>query len=440
MLRSFGRHFKEDRALGERLDWNSLPDLLALAALCAVFSSLLPRKADSSLRLWLAAWILIVLHFCAEFADASGTNPIASSISMATLDLAGLAFMWAAVSRSFTWPGFIVFAALAVPQLAYLELAVFDSAPRAYFFAAALIGFALPAVAIARFVPKNAERVIAVAACAVLTLSLLLVIRFNPDQANGENNILTWLYLGAGILEWRRADRISTGAVTTIAGFFAWASVFPLAFAIITWLPHVHIDGTAYNIPKYIVAIGIILTLLEEQMERSLFLAQHEEITGLPNRRMLQLRLHASIERARRSGANVGLLTIDLDRFKAINDSYGHNAGDELLRVVAKRFSGRLRSVDTCARVGGDEFVVLADQLASRADAERLAHDLLETLQEPVPLGAADTRAQASIGVAVFPEDGCDAETLLAFSDVRMYASKRAPASLERRVETRAAG
>ena len=110
------------------------------------------------------------------------------------------------------------------------------------------------------------------------------------------------------------------------------------------------------------------------------------------------------------------------------------------MRVVAKRFSGRLRSVDTCARVGGDEFVVLADQLASRADAERLAHDLLETLQEPVPLGAADTRAQASIGVAVFPEDGCDAETLLAFSDVRMYASKRAPASLERRVETRAAG
>ena len=421
------------------MDWNSLPDLLALTALSAVFSSLLPRKADSSLRLWLAAWILIVLHFGAKFADASGTNAIASSITSAALDLAGLAFMWAAVSRRLTWRGLVVFASLAIPQLAYLELAVFDSAPPAYYLAAAFFGFALPAAAIARVVPKVSDRILSIAACAALSISLVLVIRFNSDPANGESNILTWLYLGAGILQWRRADRISTGTITTIAGFFAWASVFPIGFAIDTWLPRVHIDAAAYNIPKYIVAIGIILTLLEEQMERSIFLAQHDELTGLPNRRMLRLRLQSSIERARRSGASIGLLTIDLNRFKAVNDSYGHNAGDELLRVVAKRFSGRLRAIDTCARFGGDEFVVLADQLDSRADAERLAHDLLETLHEPVTLGEAHTHADASIGIAVFPEDGSDPETLLAFSDARMYASKRASKPHELRVETRAA-
>ncbi len=326
---------------------------------------------------------------------------------------------------------FLIFASIGVPQLAYLELAVFDTAPPSYYLAVAVFGFVLPALAIVRVVPKLSDRVFSIAACGALLVSLLLVIRFNSDPANGESNILTWLYLCAGILQWRRAESISTGTVTTVAGFFAWASVFPIGFAMDTWMPHVHIDDTAYNIPKYIVAIGIILTLLEEQMERSKFLAHHDELTGLPNRRMLLDRLEPAIERARRGGIQLALLTIDLNRFKAINDSYGHTAGDELLRVVARRFSARLRSTDICARFGGDEFVVLADQLDGRVSAEYLARDLLETLEEPVDLGDASTRAKASIGIAMFPDDGRDAEELLAFSDARMYAAKR--------VETRAA-
>jgi diguanylate cyclase (GGDEF)-like protein len=420
------------------VDWNSLPDLLAFTALVAVFSSLLPRKADSSLRLWLAAWILIVVHFGAKFSDASGAAVIPSSIVGATLVLAALAFMWAAVSRRMTWRGLLVFAALGIPQLAYLELTVFDGVPRSYYLGAVFFGFVLPALAIVRVVPKMSDRVLSIVACAALSISLLLVIRFNSDPANGANNILAWLYLCAGILQWRRADSISTGTVTTIAGFFAWASVFPIGFAMDTWLPHVHLDDTVYNIPKYIVAIGIILTLLEEQMERSNFLAHHDELTGLPNRRLLLDRLGSAIERARRAGSTIALLTIDLNGFKTVNDSYGHNAGDELLRVVARRFSGRLRSIDTCARFGGDEFLVLADQLDTRADAECLVRDLLETLEEPVDIGGASTRAKASIGIAMFPEDGSDAEALLACSDARMYAAKRGPTPHARHVETRA--
>jgi diguanylate cyclase (GGDEF)-like protein len=106
--------------------------------------------------------------------------------------------------------------------------------------------------------------------------------------------------------------------------------------------------------------------------------------------------------------------------------------------VVARRFSGRLRSTDICARVGGDEFVVLAEQIDVRADAECLVRDLLETLEEPVELGDATTRADASIGIAMFPEDGSDAEELLAFSDARMYAAKLGPTPHARHIETRA--
>jgi diguanylate cyclase (GGDEF)-like protein len=279
-----------------------------------------------------------------------------------------------------------------------------------------------------RTIPKARDRMLAIFSCAALGASLLLVVGIDSDPSDGINNILTWLYLSAGVLQWRRAHRITAGAVTTIGGFIAWGLVFPAGFVMDTWLPHIHIDDTAYNIPKYIVAIGIILTLLEEQMERSLFLAKHDDLTGLPNRRMLEERLTGALERAQRSGTKIALLTIDLDRFKLINDSFGHSAGDGFLCDVAARFAARVRKIDTCARFGGDEFVVLA-------------LDLLATLDEPMRVGAQFVPAEASIGIAVFPDDGLDAETLYAVSDAKMYASKH---SRRRRdlhaTESRAAG
>jgi hypothetical protein len=238
------------------VDWNSLPDLLAFAALAVVFSSLLPRKADSNVRLWLAAWILIVIHFVAKFSDASELQVIPRSIVSGTLVLAALAFMWAAVSRRMTGSGFLVVAALGLPLLAYTEFTVFDGIPTVYYLVATVLGFALPTFAIARVVPRRSDRVLAIGACAALSVSLLLVIRYNSDPSNGWTNIMTWLYLCAGILQWRRAESMTTGTVTTIGGFFAWASVFPIGFAIYTWLPKLHIDDSAYNIPKYIVAMA----------------------------------------------------------------------------------------------------------------------------------------------------------------------------------------
>jgi diguanylate cyclase (GGDEF)-like protein len=406
------------------MDWNTLPDLLALTALVAVFSSLLPRKADSSLRLWLAGWILIVIHFAAKFSDASGNNVVSSMITLGTLDLAGLAFMWAAVARTITLRGSIVVISLAVPQLAFIALGVFSVASLDAYAVTIFLGFAIPAFVLMRAVPKASDRILAILACAVLGGSLLVVARFDSDPSDGVNNILTWLYLGAAILHWRRFGKPTAGALTVVFGFIAWGLVFPIGCALDAWLPHLHIDDTAYNIPKYIVAIGVILTLLEEQMERSVFLAKHDELTGLPNRRMLEERLDAAIERGRRNGLKFALFTIDLDRFKTINDSFGHSAGDGFLCDVAERFASRMRKIDTCARYGGDEFIVVADQLQTRGDAECIARDLMETLAEPIKVRGENVHAEASIGIALFPDDGQDAETLYAISDAAMYASK----------------
>jgi diguanylate cyclase (GGDEF)-like protein len=424
------------------MDWNTLPDLLALSALVAVFASLLPRKPDSDLRLWLVGWALIVLHFGAKMSDASGQNVVASIITLGALQLAGLSFMWAAVSRRVTLDGFLGFCSLAVPQLAYMVLGVFNVTSNGLYLAVAVAIVIVPVIVLGRVIRTSAtDRLMAALACLVLGISLLVIIRFDSDPSDGINNILTWLYLGAAILFWRRFRRTTAGVLTLVFGFIAWGLVFPIGAALDTWAPHVHIDDAAYNIPKYIVAIGIILSLLEEQMERSTYLSLHDDLTGLPNRRLFEDRLLSALARARRTGTRVAMLSIDLDHFKVVNDSFGHHAGDEFLRVVAQRFAKRIRSTDTCARLGGDEFIVIADQVAGREDAEDLASDLLATLAEPIRLRGEDVTACASIGIALFPDDGEDAESLRTASDGALYVMKRKNRRVERLAnDSRAAG
>ncbi len=406
------------------MDWNTLPDLLALTALVAVFFSLLPRRTDTSVRLWLGAWVLILIHFAGKFCDGSGTTIVAESFELGALDCAGLVFMWAAACPKTRRREWLIFLAIAVPQVIYLEISLFPNVSQAVYVALAFASFFIPAAVLARAMANGRDRSLAICSCAVLAIAELLVVFDTPDPTNIASAIMTWVYLNAAILYWRRLPRATTGRVTTVGGFFAWSLVFPTAIVLPLWLPNVHIDDTAYNIPKYVVAIGIILMLLEEQMERSIFLATHDDLTGLPNRRLLDERLESALRRAKRGRQKVALLTIDLDRFKAVNDSLGHSAGDDFLCIVAARFSERVRSTDTCARLGGDEFIVVAEQLAHRGEADVLARDLLATLEEPIDLCGETLYASASIGVAVFPDDASDAEGLYGISDSRMYAVK----------------
>jgi diguanylate cyclase (GGDEF)-like protein len=406
------------------LDWNTLPDLLALSALVAVFFSLLPRRADTTLRLWLAAWVFILIHFAAKFCDGPGTNNPIEFVVFGALDLSGLTFMWAAASPKIGRREWVVFASFAIPQLIFFGMSIFASPSHAQYAVAAVAGIVVPAIALTFAVPSVRDRIAAIASCLVLGLSMLLIIYYTPDPTNGVSAVLAWLYLNAAFLHLRRFPRPTTGIVTTVAGLFVWSLVFPIYLVLPIWAPHIRIDSVAYNIPKYVVAIGIILMLLEEQMERSTFLAKHDDLTGLPNRRMLGERLEASLQRAKRGQHKVALLTIDLDDFKAVNDSLGHSAGDEFLRIIARRLSDRVRLIDTCARLGGDEFIVIAEQLSHRGDGDVVARDLLATLDEPIELCGQHIRASASIGVAMYPDDATDTEGLYGISDSRMYSVK----------------
>jgi diguanylate cyclase (GGDEF)-like protein len=154
-------------------------------------------------------------------------------------------------------------------------------------------------------------------------------------------------------------------------------------------------------------------------------LATHDALTGLPNRVLLDDRLSQAIALAHRDGQQFAVLMLDLDRFKLINDSFGHRAGDELLNEVARRLDGVVRDIDTVARVGGDEFVLVVSPSPGRESAKQIGHRALEVLRSPVRISGVDVHISPSIGMAFYPVDGNSADTLMVRADAAMYCAKQ---------------
>jgi diguanylate cyclase (GGDEF)-like protein len=167
-----------------------------------------------------------------------------------------------------------------------------------------------------------------------------------------------------------------------------------------------------------------ILRQRKRTEERVNHLAFHDDLTALPNRLMLNQRLDQALSRHRRAGTKLAILFMDLDRFKVINDSLGHEVGDELLCQVADRLRAQSREGDTVARMGGDEFVVLIENHDNLMDISTCAQRLVEQLSAPYPLGRKDCHVTLSIGISVFPADGSDSQALLKAADVAMYRAK----------------
>ncbi len=162
-------------------------------------------------------------------------------------------------------------------------------------------------------------------------------------------------------------------------------------------------------------------THAEEQIKH---LAYHDALTSLPNRLLFKDRLTVAISHAFREKFRLAVLFLDLDHFKVINDSLGHNIGDLLLQELAKRIRAALRDSDTVARLGGDEFTVLLPQIRDTEAAVEVARKLLETIRQPVHIEGHDFEVTTSIGISAFPDDGADAETLIKNADTAMYMAK----------------
>ncbi len=411
------------------IDWSILPDLVAVALLTLAFGSVARRGHTPVSRLWLTGWVMIALHFAAYmFAGAPGTwGTVAATLGMDALACAGMLFMWACVPYRGRASSRGMLTVLLGTNTLYITL--LNMAPHAMW---ALIGVAiligllpltLALLSLRRFThPLRWTLVILYMALAVFLLVVQQRVPHGPDWAF--DAVIFTVYFGCCIHFWYAYRRSTAGSFITLAGFACWAAVFVVAPLMDAYLPHVHVENEMWNLPKYVVAVGMILLLLEDQIEHNKYLALHDELTGLPNRRLFQDRMDKALDRARRNRTRTALLLIDLDHFKHVNDTVGHHIGDLLLRRVGTLFVARVRRSDTVARTGGDEFAVILEEPITREDAERVGDTLVQRLREPIELDHHVVTIGASVGIAMFPEDADTAEKLRIAADQNMYADK----------------
>ncbi|MDH0895864.1 MULTISPECIES: EAL domain-containing protein [unclassified Pseudomonas] len=189
------------------------------------------------------------------------------------------------------------------------------------------------------------------------------------------------------------------------------------------WLTISAVRGQDGQITHFVGVFADISSLKQAQ-ERLDYQAHHDPLTGLPNRALFEHRLDKALQEARTERGHGAVLFLDLDRFKHINDSLGHPVGDQLLKSIAQRLRGQLRDIDTVARQGGDEFIVLLPGLQLPADAERVATKLLNCFNTPFHTESSEFFISASIGISLYPRDGEDVATLVKNADAAMYSSK----------------
>jgi diguanylate cyclase (GGDEF)-like protein/PAS domain S-box-containing protein len=530
---------------------NTLLDILILGLLVLLFGSIYRTRATPRLRYWIIGWLCVLAHFCIMFVNpATGRGAeIAGALSLSTLLSSGVAFLFAA-SRRKLGPGVALLygSLLSVPAILYTCLAVFDIANPWLLIPLALAAESGVIIAIRPLwrhyrLFQGSALIFAAGAFAWTAAAVI-----HGQAWVGAYAFLTQFYLMNAVLYWEDFRRRSMGVITAVAGLVSWAAVFPAALAMAAYLPHYQISRELWNVPKFFVEFGMILTLLESEiiatgkqreeyrllfdgnphpmwitdLESTAFLkvnhsavvrygysqaeflamrlsdiippeeavelerrlkgathetfvsglsthirkdgsriqvetashstlfegyrarftlaqdvterqqlhdkllhqANHDALTGLPNRLLLKDRMEQTLASAARLGNLVAVICLDLDRFKQVNDTYGHVIGDLCLRKLAERLSGRLRASDTVARSGGEEFTVLLGGLNSPADAELVVAELLAGIRQPFAVDGYNLEISASIGIAIYPDDGTDSQALWRSADTAMYRAK----------------
>ncbi len=185
------------------------------------------------------------------------------------------------------------------------------------------------------------------------------------------------------------------------------------------------IEGSKKSLQSLNDKLNREITVRKQVEERIRYMASHDELTGLPNRALFADRLQNAQKLAARNTQKLAVLFIDLDGFKAVNDTFGHKAGDRLLQEIAQRLQSAVRESDTVARVGGDEFIVLINAVHGDADATMVASKIIESVGLPVDLGETQAKVGCSIGISIFPDHSKETEKLIAYADAAMYDIKK---------------
>lgn len=530
---------------------SGLLDLLSLGSLVLLFTSIYRKRPTLRVRCWLIGWCLILVHFAGLMlhpVSDLGRNS-QGFLVLGSLVLGGICFILSTTFvRNATGRWLAVLVTLAVPWLATTAAACFlpDGSP---LLSLGAIAGEAATLMVAWRVSQGRRTLFAVLIASVIGCTGWLGYGIlHHHDATAIEVMLTQVYLLLALLYSFDVSRFSAGVRTVVFSLYAWAAVWVSAAVMETFWPAVQPPDLLWNLPKYLVAVGMILTLLEEEIvsaedagahyrvlfesnphpmwmydtetlaflhvndaaaqqygygheefaqmtmadirpgeefsklvaelkrtcenplngpwrhqrkdgsfmlvdiashqiehdgrkvtfalmqdvterdrlhEQLVYQANHDILTGLPNRALLEDRMAQTIAHASRYGHKAALLCLDLDRFKQINDTYGHAIGDVCLQEIARRLSSRVRAVDTVARTGGEEFTVLLQEIAKSDDAERVAAEILRGLNEPYRHNGIDIDLTASLGIAVYPDHGTDPAVLWRDADTAMYRAKK---------------
>jgi diguanylate cyclase (GGDEF)-like protein len=402
------------------------PDLFSLAILIVVLAMVRRRHSDARADAWLLGLSFTLLESIAHTFYATNGVPdkLLHVIVLNCYVLAGLVFNWAASDQQQPRGTRLLY--LSLNGLALLALTTIYGLNLRYtaaYIPAVIVG-AIIGMASSALVRRNWYYVALYAAG--WTAVGVLVLQHDYRSA------IYWsvgcVYAVAAINFQRRLERHSTGKIAIVVGFSIWA----LFFFTHPWVMDRHaaqadIASHVWNMQKTLISIGMILIMLEEQVNNNEWLALHDELTGLPNRRLFAARLTTAVERAERKGTSLALVVLDLNDFKQINDSLGHVAGDQVLREVSSALRKSVRSTDTVARLGGDEFIIVVTDMPNANAVERFTDSLRSAIERPIMIHEKPLAVGASFGFAMYPHDAKDATKLLRLADQRMYVLKKRP-------------
>jgi diguanylate cyclase (GGDEF)-like protein len=402
-----------------------LPDLSALAILIGILLLLRRRHSEQRTNLWLVGLLITFVESMAHTFYAPVGVP-ASFLHVTVVDcylLAGLVFSWAGAAFPVSNRPRVLYLLLnTLPLLALTTLYGLNLRVTRVYVPVVVVGMV---VGVASSIYLRRSRLLVVVHLVGWFGVAYLVTHGQFRQA--VYWALCCVYCIAAINFQNSLPRNSTGRLAILTGFYIWALCFFVHPWIVNYTAYADIASHVWNMQKSLISIGMILLLLEEQVASNQWLALHDELTGLPNRRLFEERLAHAIDRSRRTDSPLALLLLDLNGFKKINDSYGHQAGDQVLREIAHNLRDTLHTADTLARIGGDEFVLLTSSLADHHAIGHRVDAIQCALARPILLAGRPTVVTASLGTAIYPHDASDATALLHIADQRMYALKAKP-------------
>ena len=407
-------------------------NLALLSVLLLIFAWILHKQRGGQTQFWFMGWFALVAATALSGPVYDSSPVFAGTLLVCSTELAGALFI-ASVSTlcDHPWRRWLLASAIAVPVAG---LTLLTRSGNRSGLVAALLGCAALAAIVAleiRHHGKTDTYPWTTAAVALLIAAGAAVFVAQNDYDSAVRVLVSSLFLVAGSLYVRKFPRFSLGVLLAASGLFSWGTALFLDTSTGSDTALLDPSNGLLMLSKYLVAIGMIVTVLEEQIEEARVYSQqlshqanHDILTSLPNRILLQDRLNQALARCRRSKAMMAVFSIDLDRFKQVNDTFGHRVGDLYLKEVAQRLSSRVRDGDTLARTGGDEFTAILENVRSPEDASGVARALIETLHRPIVLEGASHMASASIGVALYPFDGSDSDSLRRAADQAMTRAK----------------